>query len=316
MSITLRLAGLLAKVETIEGSDAAPAANADGVMVAAHLWPTITVDYAWEDLRTDVVSSSILPLAPGTPHGRMATINIPWEVKGAGSDTQIEAAPLLRACGWSETDGTNIFTYALAAPPHDSCTIWAYAGGMLFKVVGCRGTLRWPHTPGQNGVMYFNMQGFVSAEPAAAAVASISSYDTTAPIACVAYTMTVGSWSPDAVAAEFNQGANLQRLDSLNATDGIRTFDWSYANPQVTLSVRAPEAAGIYDTGTYNPWDDAKTRTPRAIGWTQGSVQYNRLVFAAPVAYVKLPRNTEQGEFVGQDLTYDLTTTTPTIVTS
>ena len=218
MPIPLRLDGLLAKIESTYGTDSVPVVGTDGVRVSQRLWSTLQLSYAWENLRRDIISGSVFPPVPASPVGRMVTMDIAWEIKGAGSDIQPEAAPLIRACGWSETDGALMFTYAIAAQPHDSCTIYAYAGGMLFKIVGCRGTLKWSHVPGELGAMHFNMMGLLTADPAASALGVITSYDATVPLAGVAYGLTVGSWSPDVIAAEFNQGATVQRLDRW--TDG------------------------------------------------------------------------------------------------
>ena len=311
MPIPLRLDGLLAKVEGTYGTDSVPVVGTDGVRVAQRLWSSLTLSNAWENLRRDIVSGSVYPPIPASPVGRMVSMDIAWECKGAGSDVVSEAAPLIRACGFSETDGVSMFTYAIASQPHDSCSIYAYAGGMLFKIVGCRGTLRWAHVPGELGIMRFAMQGLLTADPAASALGVITSYDTTAPLPGVGYALTVGSWSPDVIAAEFIQGANVQRLDSLNATDGIREFDWGLVDPTITLSAKAPkDATVLFDTATYNPYADAKARTSRAIAWTQGNTQFNRIKLNAPAAYVNVPKHTDQQDYAGLDLTYNLTDTT------
>lgn len=310
MPIPVRLDGMLAKVESTYGTDAVPVVGTDGVRVSQRLWSSLRVSNAWENLRQDAVTGTIYPPVPAVPHGRTVDIEVFWEAKGAGSDLPVEAAPLLRACGWAETDGVLMFTYALVPQPHESCTIYAYAGGYLFKIVGCRGTLRWPHVPGTLGVIRFSMRGMLIADPTASAVGAITSYDATAPIASVNYALVVGSWTPDVIAAEFNQGATVQRLDSLNATDGIREFDWSAVTPMVTLSTKVPmTAGGIADTGTYDPFADNKARTSRAISWTQGSVQFDRLRFNCGAAYVNIPSNVNQQDYAAFDLTYMCTDT-------
>ena len=306
MPIPIRLDGLLAKVEGVYGTDSVPVVGTDGVRVSRRLWSSIQTSYAWENDRRDVVTGTIFPMIPAAPHGRIVSLEIFWEIKNAASDVVPEADPLLKACGWEMADGANMFTYTLEAQPHDSCTIYAYAGGSLYKIVGCRGTLRWPHVPGELGAMRFNMQGLLIAAPTASAVGVITSYDASAPLAGVSYALTVGAWSPDVIAAEFNQNATVQRLDSLNATDGIREFDWGIANPQVTLSTKVPSAAGIWDSATYDPYADAAARTSRTIAWTQGSGA-NRVQLSAPGAYVNIPTHADQQDYAGWDLTYNLT---------
>lgn len=311
MPIPIRQQGLLAKIESVYGTDSVPVVGTDGVRVTGFIWGDQGNTYAWENARRDVVNSSLYPNIPGVAHGRMVEMDLRWEVKGAGSDIPPEAAPLIRACGFSETDGVNMWTYSLALQPHDSCTIYVYSGGFLYKYVGCRGVLRWPHVPGENGVMNFSMKGLMVSDPVASAATTITSYDATAPIASVAYGLTVGSWSPDCIAAEFNQGATLDRLDSLNATDGIREFDWAIAEPMVTLSAKVPmTAGGIADTATYDPYADAKVPTGRTIAWAQGSTQYNRVRLNAPGAYVQIPKHANEQNYAAWDLSYRLTDST------
>lgn len=307
--LTLRVQGILAKTESSYGVDPTPDVATDAVRLAEPAWNIINVGYAWENLRTDITGGALLPAAPGTPHGRMVSLDLNWEVKGKGSDAVTEASALLQACGFTEADGTAMFTYTLAAPPHASCTIYAYAGGMLFKVTGCRGTVRWPHRPGENGRMRFQMQGIMTTDPVTSAVPAITGYDSTNPIACVSYGLSIGTFDPVIVTqAEFVQGATLQRLDSLNAADGIGQFDWSYPNPQITMTVLGPnDGTGKWDTANFNPWEDADSRTSRTIDWTQGNTQFNRWRLNAPGCYVKMPQHTVHQDFVAVDLTYDLT---------
>jgi hypothetical protein len=316
MPIPIRQQGCLVKIESVYGTDSVPVVGSDGVRVTGFLWGDQGMSYAWENSRRDVVNASLFPNIPGAPHGRIVEMDLRWEVKGAGSDIQVEAAPLIRACGWAEVDGTLKFTYTLALQPHDSCTIYVYAGGYLFRIVGCRGVLRWPHVPGENGVMHFAMKGLLITDPVASAATVITSYDATAPIASVAYGLTVGAFSPDVIAAEFNQGSTLDRLDSLNATDGIREFDWAIAEPMITLSNKVPmTAGGIADTATYDPYADAKVPTGRTIAWTQGSTQFNRVKMSAPGCYVQIPKHANQQNYAGHDLTYRCTDATTSIVT-
>jgi len=306
MSIPLRLDACLAKIETTYRTDPTPTAGTDGVRVAERLWPSITPSYAWENLREDVATGTLLGATPAIPRGRRVSLEIPWECRGAGSDAVVEADPLIRACGWAQTDGSSLFSYAQASNLHESCTIWAYAAGLLFKVVGCRGTLRWRVMPGQISVKRFSMQGIMTTDPAAIAVPAVT-YDSTEPLAGVSIACTVGSWTPKIISAEFIQNADVQQLDDANDAQGIGEFGIGAVNHQFLLSARVPrDAGGIWDSATYNPYADSLARTARAIVMTVGGSQFNRLKLLNASGYVAMPGPIDNNRFSAWDLRYGI----------
>ncbi|MGH2406416.1 MAG: hypothetical protein ACRDGN_18435 [bacterium] len=306
-SIPLRLQGLLFKRELTYRTDAVPTAALNGVRLTERLWPVIRVNYAWENLREDVDSGTILPVKGALPRGRNVTLEIPWEVKGAGIDAPAEDGDLLRACGCTETDGLSLFDYAQASQLHDAGTAYAYAAGMLFKVVGCRGGFRWPIRPGQPSIRRYTMRGFLSVEPAPAALPLIT-YDTSEPLAGVALTLAVGSWVPRVISCEFIQGVEPQQMDDANDADGIEAFEIGVARPQFRLSARVPrDGAGIWDQAAYDPFADAKAMTSRAINLTQGNVAFNREKLIVTNAYVQAPAPVDFNQMAAFDLVYNLT---------
>jgi len=267
----IRIDGLLAKRETSYGVDAVPVVGTDGVRISRRLWSVLTVDYAWENLRSDVATGTIIPPKPALPRGRRIRADIFWEVKGAGSDAVPETSPLYRAAGFTETDGTALFDYTQASVSHDSATLYIYSSGLLFPCVGCRGRFRWPWVVGEIAVHQFTMFGWLGAEPSTVATPAVT-YDSSEPIAGVASGVTIGAWSPDWLTGEFDpQGVDPQQLNSGNATDGIREFDYGEVQPLFTLTARKVALA------TYDPYADLKARTTRALAATWGTAQFNRV---------------------------------------
>ena len=305
MPETLRLDGVLAKIQPTSGTDAVPVVGTDGVRIARRMWSSITIDHEWENLRHEAASGSIMPLKPAIPRGRNVTLDIFWEAKGAGSDAISEASPLLRACGMAETDGTALFSYAMASSAHELASIYAYAGGKLFKVIDCRGRFRWPMVVGETAVMQFTMRGVMIVEPATASLAAIT-YDSTDPIACVNTALTIGSWTPEWMAATFDPvGNDVQLLASGNAAgggnlvDGIAGFDFGDVNPSFELTVRAPVLA------TYDPYADLKARTTRALTLTWGTAQFNRIKLVSGTNIcLQTIRHADSEGFANMVLTY------------
>src|SRR5690242_5198398 len=146
---TRRLTGMLCKVETTYGTDAVPVVGTDGCRISGNFWNVIKPSFAWPNLRLDQATGTIFPATAGIPHGSEAAIDVMVEVRGPGiaysASVKHDDDPLLQACGWSSVfsggAGSEIVTHQMLVGSHKSCTIYGYAGGQLFKVVGCRGTM-------------------------------------------------------------------------------------------------------------------------------------------------------------------------------
>lgn len=268
----LTLEGIEVKREGTYGTDPTPATS-DGVRLAKNLWSNLNPDYNWENDRSAVVSGAIIPAKAALPRGRIVKLEIFAEVKGAGSDIPPEVAELEVACGHPEIDGTALWTYGpLTSGTKGSCTIYAYSGGLLWKITGCRGRGRLELVNGELAVMHYTMYGILATAPTTSALAGVT-YDATEPIAAVNAGLTIGSWAPDwlSMVVDFN-GVDAQLLASGNATDGIQMFDFGDSNPTVELVARKVALA------TYDPFADRNARTSRTLLFTLGpAVAFSRL---------------------------------------
>src|SRR5262245_8261918 len=274
----LRLDGLLAKEEPggSYGIDSAPVAGTDGVRLARRLWSNIQIDYVWENDRKETASGSIIPVSRGIAKGRRVRIEIFWEAKGAGVDAAPEARALYIASGLAESDGTQLFDYGpLTSGTKGSATLWCYAGGKLFKVVGCRGRFDWPMVAGENIIHHFVMLGTMITEPTQQALVAIT-YDATDPIALVNTLLTIGSWSPEYRSATLDLvGVDPVALPSGNLgptswADGIASIDFGDVDPTFEIQGR------VLNTGTYDPFADKRLNTVRTLALTAGTTQFNR----------------------------------------
>ena len=287
----LTVEGIEAKREGTYNVDPSPATS-DGVRLARNMWSNLDPDYNWENDRSNVVNGSLIPPVAALPRGRMAKLELFVEVKGAGSDVPPEAAELLVACGLPEFDGVSLWTYGpLTTGVKGSCTIYAYTGGLLFKVSGCRGRVRLELVAGELAVLHFTMYGIPSADPATTALAGIT-YDSTEPIAAVTSTFTIGSWTPDLLSATLDLiGKDPELLASATAADGIQMFDFGDSDPSLDALVRKVPLA------TYDPYADRKARTSRTLVMTLGpAVAFNRLkILGATVQVMKHPPGDSQG---------------------
>jgi hypothetical protein len=281
------------------GVDPVPGTS-DGVRLARNCWSNLDPDYNWENDRSGVVTGAMIPPVAALPRGRMVKLEIFAEVKGAGSDIPPEVAELLVACGLPETDGSALWTYGpLTSGTKGSGTVYAYTGGLLWKISGCRGRARLELVAGELAVFHFTIVGFPTADPATTGLAGIT-YDATEPIAAVNAGLTIGSWAPDWQTMTVDPtGVDAQLLESGNASDGIQMFDFADSNPLVELVARKVPLA------TYDPYADRKARTSRTLLFTLGpAVAFSRLkILAATVQVMKHQHIDAQG-FVGWRLSY------------
>lgn len=296
----LRLDGLLAKDEGASyGVDAAPVAGTDGVRINRRLWSNITLDYEWENSRDEAANASLVPVDPALPRGRKVRIDTFWEVKGAGIDAPPEAAPLYISSGLPLVDGVSLTDFGpLTSGVKGSATLHAYAGGALFKAVGCRSHFRWPLVVGEVAVHQFTSFGLVTEDPATVSVPAIT-YDSTEPIAGVNTALTIGAWTPDWLSGELDlAGVDPDLLRSGNATDGIKEFDFGTSDPTFRLTARKVALA------TYNPLADKKAQTARTLAMTFGPAQFNRVGIVAAPLKLRSHGFTDSEAFVNWDLTY------------
>lgn len=268
-----RLDGLLAKIQPTPGTDAVPTVGADAVRINRRLWGLVTVDYHWKSMRSGVATGSISPAKPAVPRGRKVKIEVFWEARGAGADVPPECDALLRACGFAQFDGTALWQYTQASQNHEMATLYAYAGGLLFKVIDGRGRFRWPLVVGEVAIMQFTMFGIMIEDPATTALPGGFVYDATDPVAGVNTGLSIGGVALDWLSGEFDPiGLEPPLLESGNALDGIAGFDYADVDPTFRLNLRKVALA------TYNPLADLKVRTTKALLMTFGpAVAFNRI---------------------------------------
>jgi len=282
MPLPIRLDGLLAKIESTYAVDSVPVVGTDAVRVNERLWPKLQETYAWRNRRDEAASSSLVPPPPALPRGRIISLDFMWELKGSrtggaySAGNKIEASPLLQSCMAAEaldtTGGAEKLTYTHADSSHSSCSIYAYASGYLYKILGCRGVWSWPISVGILTNLRFQMQGLLNSKTVAALPGGFT-YATPNPLAGVNLALSIGGvWSPDVLTAEFQpQGTTaLERLDSGNATDGVQSFDiGATMQPTFKLSAKAVNSA-------YDPSVDLAANTIRTLSLQYGTVQYNK----------------------------------------
>ena len=158
---------LLAKVETVYGTDSAPTGAANAILATdVRIMPMEGQDVSRElDSRPWMGASDTIPV------GLHAKISFKSEVKGSGAaGTAPAIGPLLRACAMAEVVSAGVsVTYSKVTSNHASATIWLNIDGTLFALTGARGTAVYRVNASGIAYMEFEFWGLF-VQPAAAAM--------------------------------------------------------------------------------------------------------------------------------------------------
>ncbi len=284
---SIRVQGVLAKIEATYGVDPTPVPATDGVQVeGGYIWPDMTENYLQSNERNELAGGGMGRGLAGSTSGRWGQISFNKALKGAGSAYSASNKPeedvLLRACGFDETvvttTGSETVTYAPVSTGFESITIYGYTTGQLFKMLGCYGTVEITIQPGLIATARFTFSGMITADPTDVALPSIDypCVDVVPP-ACKAAGLTLGSYDPDDFRSfVFNMQTLVEERPGGNASDGIAGFDINDWDAIFTTVIDKPALS------SFNPWTYRQNRTAFAWDITVGATQYNKVGLSGP----------------------------------
>jgi hypothetical protein len=279
--------GLLAKVESVYGTDPTPVVGTDGVLVVAE--PLIQLAYLYDGQRVGKNPGSLGRMKPAGKAGREGTVTLTTEAFGSTSAYSASNVPsihtLMRGCGMSATvdatGGSESVTYAPVNSAWESLTLWAYARGQLGKLNGAYGNLTITADGPGVPVWEFEYQG-MGVVPTDVTLPAIT-YDNTdvIPPRAQDISLLIGDYA-SAVVRSFNFQTQVQRGNrvDLNAAAGHGGFALGYREPQLEVVIEADTLT------TSTPWHAAATLNPyqlleaaselATVSLTVGATQYNK----------------------------------------
>jgi hypothetical protein len=153
---------VLAKVETVYGTDPTPTVSANAILVQ-----DVNIKIAGEVLERDFYKSSLsrMAFARGL---RYADVSLTTELKGTGTRGSLPATgwegTLFRACGMAETvvAATRV-AYAPISTGFEGVTLYVYKDGLLHKCTGCRGSFTLNFEVGKYPTAKWDMKGIYNA---------------------------------------------------------------------------------------------------------------------------------------------------------
>jgi len=265
MSIFDRL--ILTKIEPVAGTDSIPTPALNAIrVITANITPNI------EAIDRKVLKNT-MGMLPHMIGKKTATAEIEVELKGSGAaGTSPELAPLLKACGLVETVNAGVdVTYEPSTTSAETCTIYVYKDGKLWKLIGGKGKMTFETTIGQVTVLKFTMQALYTA-PTATALPAGAVYQASQPIIANNVDVATENLGNIKVAAlSFDDGVDLQE----HYVIGEHSFQIADRNP--TASITKDSVSSTAE------WDGLAAGLDAAISFTFGSVG-NQFSASFPVA--------------------------------
>lgn len=229
----------------------------------------------------------------------MMQVTFSCEIKGAGSayssSVLPEIAPLLRSCGLAETIDTTPSSENVTYKPssdwstHDSCTIYMYQDGLLYKVTGCRGNVEFVIEAGQTAKANFTFKGHCST-PTDTALAT-PTFDSLSPPVAKGASFTIDSYAAKISNLSFGLNWEMSSQSDLTASDG---YGEVYLTKRDVSGSFDPEAVTVATEAFEANW-----RSGAAMALASGdigSTQYNQFNVAMPaVSYRELSPGDREG---------------------
>jgi len=283
---------LLAKTETTKGVDAAPTPAADAIRPLNRPWPQVD----GKPIDRSVVKQTMGNLPHLMNPDASVQLEIQCELKGSGvAGTPPEIAPLLKACRLVETvtAGTSVVYQPATATEH-SATIYLYADGLLWKLLGAVGTAKIEAQMDQPAKITFTMSAPYVA-PVTAAVPAGAGFDTTEPPAFnTADVVTEGGASVRVGQFSLDMGNDVQEHTRI----GYHQFVVANRNPEITFN----KISG----GPAADWTNLMAAQRVALHAQIGKTAGNIIQIDAPNAVRKSISYGEEAEVITMDVTFGL----------
>jgi hypothetical protein len=276
-----------AKIESVEGTMETITVSEAGILVRD---PKFDPDVNMFDRNVVSVSLSPFKDRPGT---RMATLSFQTELIGSPNGSSYAGANqpaldvYLRACGFQRDvagDGSTVKYYPRSSGL-ETITIWLYADGVVYKMYGCRGNVKFSGNVGEPCMAEFSFQGVFDSVADTAIVSP--TYGTAVPPPLLSATislMDTDLYRLICASFELDMNNQLQMRQDTRQAAGFRSCLLTGRKLQGKID---PEMDLVATHPFHSRWM-AGTSAALQVG-TVGSTQYNRFTIYCPaVVYTKI----------------------------
>jgi hypothetical protein len=303
--------GVLAKIETTSGTDAAPTPAANAIRVVGI--PILEYGYLESGERDDVQTGTLLISDRAAPAGRFGRIPITIEIAGSGAAYSATVGPqadvFLRMSGFGRTvtttGGSESILYFTLDEGNETATVWLYTGRKLIKMVGCVAQpTNISAEATKRGMMSFNVQGRIVEDPTQIALPALTLSAVLPPLFHSAVA-NIGGWLSSAgsdplvlrSAAIAPTTATPER-PSAGATDGHAGYAITDRTVEQTMVIEVGALA------SFDPFATSRltgTSLP-TTAWQVGTIQYNRAKVRTGRWQLRPPRQVGLDGIVGFEL--------------
>lgn len=254
---TTKQQAILAKLETNYGQNALPDPLQDAIEI---IEPEIKP--AYEFIRNESVTPS-LSKRPSLVADGTVEVSFKTYLKGSG-DISVEPriARLLQACSMQKqfidesgngTNDTYKFTPHSDINNQDSLTFYVYKGGMLYKIVGAKGTFNFNGEVSKFPIISFTFTGKLAEDPTFAPVPTVN-LESSTPIIFknASATLTKGSTNYTLKATKLEVGIEnkVSPLKSITASDGIDSIFITERDPKGSIDPIASDSTDFFNIYT------------------------------------------------------------------
>lgn len=290
MALKSRRTVLLAKIETVYGTDAAPTGAANAILVR-----NVTLTPMEAQMADRTLVRPYLGGFEQLPGSISAMLECEVELAGSGAaGTSPAYGALLRGCAMSETvnAGTSVI-YAPVSGGEESLTLYFYLDGILHKVLGARGSVSVKLAANEIPVYSFKFTGlYVPVTDAALPSVTLTAWQKP---------VTVNSANTSAFALHGYAGV-LQSLDIDLANEvshrplvGSESVIVTNRQPAGNVSIEAPLIA------SKDFFAIARAATTGALSVTHGPA-LNRVKLDAPTVQLTAPKYSDQNGIMNLDM--------------
>jgi hypothetical protein len=269
---------LLAKIESVYGTDPTPAAT-DAVLVSALEVQPLQLELKDRELILGYLGNTEMVVGQ-----RLVSVSFDVEIAGSGTaGTAPKWSALMQACGFSETIvAVTSVTYAPISTAFKGVTLYFFADGVRHKVTGCRGTWSMTLETGEIPKISFSFTGIFNA-PTDETQPSPTFSDQADPVVVnSANTATLQVHGYAACLSAFS-------LDLANETPFRQLAG---CTQQIMITDRKPEGEVTIEAPTIaakNYFSAASAQTADQFSWTHGTTAGNIVTFTAPTCNLGSP---------------------------
>lgn len=304
----MRIYGCAAKEEANYGVDSVPTAAANAVQLEESPWNQLEIKFLERNERPNLAGQEYAAASGAQPSGRFAEFSLTVALRGAADYATIpDMDVLLKAAGFLRSDGApaaNQRTWATmgVADVATSITVYLWAGGYLFKVVGVRGSVSWPMLPARIVPITFKGMGLVVDAPVEAAVPAMTYRNRAVKPPVVSNAaLALNAFGPRHHSATFDTGTEVVGLPRGGFFGGHAGYEIVDFKPTLKCSIDNPALA------SFNPWalDAAGTLFPWQMDLLGGAA-FNRFSMIGPAAQITGLSHGEKDKMATLEMTMGL----------